>query len=216
MTINYCDELRASLIPVADMSSTKGKKGSAAVLVPLMLVNDEWRVVLTLRSSQLRHHSGEVAFPGGMWEEGDNYPVGTALRESEEEIALPAKQVDVLGGLTEMPTRRLQQVRPIVGNISSKISFVANKAEIDAIFTVPLAFFKDDVRIRTDIFRRDAIASHSPNEADPAITVSQWVPAYEYQGYEIWGFTAAVIVKLMNQCFSAKIARKNSAPEKIW
>jgi len=216
LIINDDDKLQSLLISRENLSLTTGKKGVAAVLVPLISINDEPHVVLTLRSKQLRHHGGEVAFPGGMWEEGDDYPIGTALRESEEEIGLPAERVKIMGGLNEMPTRRLQQVRPVVGIVDSHTSFVANESEIEAIFTVPLLFFKEDVRVRTDIFSQNIVPTDAFSNDTSITQQSHWVPVYDYQGYKVWGFTAAVIIQLMNRCFSANITRSNSAPEKIW
>lgn len=206
MTIKELHSLESSLIPIADLLVNEPCKGLAAVLVPLQKVKGQWHLLLTLRSSQLRHHAGEVAFPGGMWEEGDTYPVATALRESEEEIALPKESVVLLGGLEEIPTRQNTRVRPVVAGIEENVPLTANIDEIAAIFTVPIRFFLEDQRLRTDIFTRQ-------HGARP---VQHWVPAYQYGEYEIWGFTAAVIMRLMNRCFEADIRREHSAPEKIW
>ncbi len=189
-----------------DVNPEQSFSGQAAVLVPLMQKGQEWHVLLTRRADTLRHHSGEVAFPGGMWEPGDQFPHMTALRESEEEIGLPRDQVKVLGCLQEMPTRRQTRVMPVVGIMPSEITLQQNVEEIADIFTVPIAFFQNDQRYRTDIFQRqqgDCIKRH-------------WVPAYQYDEYLIWGFTAAVLVQLLSRCFDTPLQRENSAPEKIW
>lgn len=179
---------------------------SASVLVPLLQQGKDWHVLLTLRAENMRHHGGEVAFPGGVWEEYDDNLIATALRECEEEIAISAKNITVLGGLHTTATRRLTQVRPIVAHIHSTDGMAANPHEIAEIFTVPLDFFLADQRIRTDIFTR---------RYDNKV-LTHWVPAYDYKGYEIWGFTASVIVQLMNRVFSANIRRDNIAEEKTW
>ena len=134
------------------------------------------------------------------------FPVIIASRESEEEIALSRDAVTVLGGLEEIPTRKETRVRPVVGWVEENTPLEANTDEIAAIFTVPLAFFRDDQRLRTDIF-----TCHKGG-----IPVQHWVPAYQYGDYEIWGFTAAVLVRLMNRCFDTDIQRQHRAPEKIW
>jgi 8-oxo-dGTP pyrophosphatase MutT (NUDIX family) len=206
LTIECYQILQSQLISLCDIRLPNEPKGFAAVLVPLYFANNEWHVVLTLRASHLRHHSGEVAFPGGMWEEGDASPMITALRESHEEIALPHDEVELIGGLNALNTRRLAGIRPIVGVIPDTSSLKANKDETESIFTVPLSFFLEDQRLRTDIFMQQS------QEQDP----EYWVPAYQYKEYEIWGFTASVIVQLLNRCFSANIQRSNNAPEKIW
>lgn len=206
MTINDLNHLKSSLIPVEQLAADGSPAGLASVLVPLLPVDNEWHILLTQRSSQLRHHAGEVAFPGGMWEEGDEFPVTTALRESEEEIALPRTAVSLLGGLEEIETGRQTRVFPVVGQINESTDLTPNAGEIAAIFTVPLSFFLDDQRLRTDVFSRE----------QRGISVEHWVPAYQYEGYEIWGFTAAVIVRLMNRGFDAGIGREHHAREKIW
>lgn len=207
MTIDDYDTLQSQLIPIDNLRLPTQPKGYAAVLVPLYLEEGEWHVVLTLRAYHLRHHSGEVAFPGGMWEEGDTTPVITALRESEEEIALPVDQVCVLGGLKELHTRRLARVRPIVGIIPNSLALKANKSETETIFSVPLRFFLKDERVRTDVFPSFRDTTEKPNH---------WIPAYQFGDYEIWGFTASVIVQLLNRCFGANISREHSVEEKIW
>lgn len=197
------------LISVKDLVDQKDQnpfeEGRAAVLVPLFIHKDQWHIVLTLRASNLRQHPGEVAFPGGMWEPGDTFPVDTALRESNEEIALPVDAVEILGGLAEAYTKRLTPVRPVVGVISHNVPLVANPDEIESIFTVPIDFFAKDQRTRTDIFG----IMKPQNEP-------YWSPAYDYEGYEIWGFTSRVIVELMTQCFSMPLEREHEAPEKHW
>ncbi len=208
------DSLRQNLISnhieLENETTVKSGDGLASVLVPLQCANGRWQIVLTRRAMTLRHHAGEVAFPGGMWELGDQFPVDTALRESQEEIALERQYVQVLGLLTPLQTRRKTEVTPVVGLIDHPLELSPNDGEIESIFTVPLDFFLNDQRLRTDIFSRQ----------DNGNTHSHWVPAYEYhyqgENYEIWGFTAAVIVQLLNRGFSAGIGRDNSAVEKVW
>jgi hypothetical protein len=114
---------------------------------------------------------------------------------------------NILGGLNSAPSRRSTLVRPVVGVVKSMAGLMANPREIADIFTVPVDFFNRDQRIRTDIFSRRAELDKSD---------SFWVPAYQYQQYEIWGFTAAVIVELVNRGFGASLTRENPASEKIW
>jgi 8-oxo-dGTP pyrophosphatase MutT (NUDIX family) len=206
LTINNPYPLQSQLIPSSDLVFPEEPHNYAAVLVPLVYIKQEWHLLLTLRAAHLTYHSGEVAFPGGMWESKDQTPVHTALRESEEEIALTPSDVVVLGGLHEQRTRRLTRVRPIVGVFPTSLPLMANKAEIAEIFTVPINFFIQDQRLRTDIFMREHTGEFSKH----------WVPAYQFDKYEIWGFTAAVIVQLLNRCFDTILVRDNNAPEKIW
>jgi len=192
----------SGLIKVGDSAKSEQHEGEAAVLVPIVEYDGEKSLLLTKRAIHMRHHGGEVAFPGGMWELGDCFPVSTALREADEEVALRSNQVDVLGLLPRMPTRNGTQVTPVVGVINTELSLVASPDEIESIFFVPLSAFNPNNRIRTDIF---------VNRKKPL-----WAPAYRYQGHEIWGFTAVVIKLLLESCFNTHFERQHSAPEKVW
>ena len=77
-----------------------------------------------------------------------------------------------------------------------------DREEVESLFWVPLDFFLQDNRLRTDIFSR--------------LGSSAWVPAYDFEGKEIWGFTAAIIKIFLRQCLSAELEREHSAPEKHW
>ncbi len=198
MTTPSIDHIEECLIPAINHGDNGTLSGQAALLVPLMFENDQWHLLLTRRADSLRSHSGEVAFPGGMWEESDHFPVVTALREAYEEVGLSQDAVNVLGLLEAQQTRRETKVRPVVACIPSTAPLLANEAEIASIFKVPLAFVSEDQRLRTDIFRH------------------HWVPAYDYQGYEIWGFTSAVIIRMMTRCFGVHFSRQHNAPEKVW
>ena len=176
--------------------------GYAAVLVPLLIQDGEFSLILTQRSQTLRHHRGEVAFPGGMWEPNDQFPIATALRETQEEIALGRDDIDIKGILPTLSTGRGTPVSPVVAIVSPSQALEANPDEIDEIFVMPLKVLWQDKRLRTDIFQRPG-ALH-------------WAPAYRYQGHEIWGFTAEVIKLLLAACFNFQLSRRHSAPEKRW
>lgn len=195
--------IKSGLISSPDNNGQLSQRhGEAAVLVPIINYRDEWRLLLTKRAVHMRQHGGEVAFPGGMWECGDHFPVTTALREAQEEVAMPADKVTVLGLLPTMPTRNNTQVTPVVGLIEAELLLEANPDEIDSIFCPPIEVFNPDLRIRTDVF----IHRKRP----------LWAPAYNYNGYEIWGFTAGVIKILLERCFNTHFKREHAAPEKVW
>lgn len=194
------ESIRSSLISLKDHKESIKPTGQAAVLVPIIYRDGDLCLLLTKRAINMRHHGGEIAFPGGMWERGEEFPVKTALREAEEEIALLPQQVDVLGLLPGSTTRQGMQVTPVVGLVNEELSLKANPAEIHSIFYVPLVEFLPDKRVRTDVF-------------DSSL---RWAPAYTYDGHEIWGFTAVVIKMLLNRCFDVPFERKHSAPEKLW
>lgn len=154
----------------------------AAVMV---LITDELspQLIFTLRAKHLTYHAGEVCFPGGMWEPDDATLLASALRETEEEIGLSPSVVDVLGALPVRLTRSGTLVAPFVARIPHDCLFIPNLQELDAVFSVPLAQFTTDLQIRVDNFKREG--------------VSYCIPAYRFQDYEIWGFTAAVTVDFL-------------------
>lgn len=111
----------------------------AAVLIPVLLTQGGARVMLTKRSSQLKHHPGQIAFPGGKTDEGDAGPEATALREAWEETGLAPGAVEVLGRLPDHETVTGFQVTPILGLIAAPFTPRPEAGEVAEVFTVPLA-----------------------------------------------------------------------------
>ena len=140
-------------------------------------------LIFTLRTKHLSHHAGEVCFPGGMWEPQDHSLLASALRETHEEIGVPHSMIDILGALPARPTKSGTLVRPFVGRIRAGARFTLNHHELETLFTVPIEAFRHGLQVRTDIFEREGRQYR--------------MPAYNYQGYEIWGFTAAVTAELL-------------------
>ncbi|WHI46032.1 NUDIX hydrolase [Microbulbifer sp. JMSA004] len=171
--------------------------GHAAVLIALTDEPDP-QVILTKRSANLSTHSGEVSLPGGRWDATDPSLQFTALREAEEEVSLPMDDVRILGPLWPRTTRWQVHVTPWLGIISPEIHLSPNPGELDAVFRVPLSFFLADPRIRTDRIIID-------NQAI-------YLPAYRYEGYEIWGFTAGVITEFLVKILGASIGRRDDVP----
>lgn len=172
-------------------------QGHAAVLLALTDELDP-HIVLTLRSQGLSTHSGEVSLPGGRWDPGDSSLEFTALREAHEEIDLPTTAVQVMGPLWLRTTRWEVPVTPWLGVIRADVNLTPNRGELDAIFRVPLSFFLSDPRIRTD---RIIIDQHPI-----------YLPAYKYNGYEIWGFTAGVITEFLVKVLKAPIGQRDDVP----
>ncbi len=119
-------------IPKAPKASTE-----AAVLVAFYSAPDGPRLVLTKRSSTLKAHPGQVAFPGGKRDLGDKTLQATALREAHEEIGLPPSQVDILGQLPNHTTVTGFDVTPIVGWVTGAWTPSLNPAEVSELFSVP-------------------------------------------------------------------------------
>lgn len=165
--------------------------GEAAILLALTKDVDDPRIILTKRAEHLNSHRGEVAFPGGKWEEGDTDLLMTALRETEEEIGLPVSEVEVIASLPVNYTRYNMRVRSYVGLIPGGLSLVANPEELDAVFDVPVKYFLDQANLTVDRF------------TSPSYSLD--MPCYIYEGYRIWGFSLVVLTDFLNLSLNAGI-----------
>lgn len=178
------------------------RQNQAAVLIAVTDHPSEPEIVLTRRAQHLNSHGGQVAFPGGKWDDTDNNLLYTALRESQEEIGLNPDCVDVKASLPPAMTRFGIKVTPYIGIVPQDALLTPNYDELDAIFKVPVSFFLDhNSRSRTDVFKGE---QHF------------WAPVWFYQGFEIWGFTAGILAEFFNRTLEADIQEKNPAPVKIY
>jgi 8-oxo-dGTP pyrophosphatase MutT (NUDIX family) len=154
----------------------------AAVLVPLIDRPDELTVLLTQRTSHLAHHAGQVSFPGGHIEPQDGGPVETALRETEEEVGLDRRRVNVIGYLDTYITRTGFAVTPVVGVATPPFDLEPDPHEVAEIFEVPLSF----------LLNRE---NHQRCTAEfEGVTRYFW--AIPYGRHFIWGATAGMLVDL--------------------
>ncbi len=160
----------------------------AGVLVPIWDRGEGAEVILTMRSSRLKHHPGQIAFPGGKVDAGDDGPVGAALREAEEEIGLPRSRVEVIGTLPTHETVTSFVVTPVVSLIRGNFTPVPEAGEVQEVFSVPLRHVTDPARF--SIERR-----RWRGEWRSYYTVP-WGPHY------IWGATARILRGLAER-FSA-------------
>jgi 8-oxo-dGTP pyrophosphatase MutT (NUDIX family) len=115
----------------------------AGVLVPISLVGSKPRLILTKRSSALKHHPGQIAFPGGKVDEGDRDVTHAALREAWEEIGLPQDLPEVIGHLPTHETVTSFQVTPVVAVLRSEFEIRPEAGEVDEVFSVPLSHVLD-------------------------------------------------------------------------
>ena len=123
-----------------DVVLPEGRKlRPAGVLVPVIAGPQGAEVLLTKRSSRLKHHPGQIAFPGGKQDEGDADVIAAALREAEEEVGLPRGHVEVLGTLPTHETVTGFLVTPVIGWIDRDFDVQPEPGEVAEVFRVPLA-----------------------------------------------------------------------------
>ena len=151
----------------------------ASVLIPVQMVAGHAQLILTKRSARLKHHPGQIAFPGGKQDKGDANPAAAALREAHEEIGLPPGLVQVLGELPTHETVTGYVMTPVLGFVRDSFDDKPEAGEVDDIFRVPL--------------------DHVINPANFRIEARRWQGRRRYYyaipfgPYYIWGATARIL-----------------------
>lgn len=153
----------------------------AAVMMTLF-GEDELEMLFTVRASHLRHHGGQISFPGGGREPADSDLLATALRECEEEIALPASHITPVGQLSPYKTISGFEVTPFIGWTAQLPALSADPSEVESIFSVPLAHLIDPANQHVHWVNRHG--------RDFPIYFIPWTDKL------IWGATAAFIRNL--------------------
>ena len=125
----------------------------AAVLVGVIDLPGAPAVLLTKRSARLKHHPGQIAFPGGKVDPGDADAVAAALREAREEVGLDPARTEVLGTLPPHETVTGYSVTPVLARIAPPFDPVAEEGEVAEVFCVPLAHVADPARFRIEARR---------------------------------------------------------------
>ncbi len=153
----------------------------AAVLVAVVDRPDP-TVILTLRPETMRKHPGQVSFPGGRIDPGDDGPVAAALREAEEEIGLPRDRVEVIGIADRYRTVTGFEVTPVLGIVPPGLELSPHPGEVAAVFEAPLGHIFDPAhqQVRHAFWRGRERTYYE----------------IEWQDRKIWGATAAMIVNL--------------------
>ncbi len=152
----------------------------AGVLIPVIERVAALSVLLTQRSAELKHHAGQVSFPGGRMEAHDADVRATALRETHEEVGIEPAHVSVIGYLRSMPTITGYAVTPVVGLVSEAARLVIDRTEVEYVFEVPLDFLLDnrnDRRVEREFDGRKIMMTE-----------------FHYDGERIWGATAYMLL----------------------
>jgi 8-oxo-dGTP pyrophosphatase MutT (NUDIX family) len=159
-----------------------GKVTRAAVLIPLLLKNDGLSVLLTQRADHLHDHAGQISFPGGRMDPEDLDPHDTALRESEEEIGLDRKGVEIIGHLPQYLTVSGYSVTPVVGLVKPQAEYVLDAFEVADVFEVPLHFLMNPANHQVRVWESDQ--------------GSRRFYSMPYENRFIWGATAGMLRNL--------------------
>jgi 8-oxo-dGTP pyrophosphatase MutT (NUDIX family) len=170
------EQLRLNPVPPPDARV-------AGVLLAIWYDDHEWKTLLIQRTQNPRdQHSGQVSFPGGKHEESDEDISRTAVREAHEEVGIHPENIDIIGKLTELyiPVSNFV-VHPFVGILQEKPVIVPQPGEVEAVYTPPIAHFRDEnnktlreLRVGTGAIMKD-------------------VPCYLLENRAVWGATAMIL-----------------------
>ncbi|MDR6816581.1 8-oxo-dGTP pyrophosphatase MutT (NUDIX family) [Neorhizobium sp. 2083] len=164
------------------------KLKDAAVLVPVVDDGDEAKVILTQRTSTMRKHSGQIAFPGGGIDPEDRSPEQAALREAEEEIGLDRSFVETLSRLPTYYAATGFRITPVLSVVRRGFEIRPNPAEVDEVFEVPLSFLMNEANHQRGSREWDGKERHF------------YVMPYEERN--IWGITAGILRTLYERLYA--------------
>ena len=174
------------LLSPADAEAMAGHGTAAAVLVAVYGWPEDPGLLFTERRADLRRHAGEISFPGGRPDEGDVDLAATALREAQEEIALPPDAVELGGALPPTSTFVTgYRIHPFVGLIPdlAELDLVPNPGEVETVLSFSLELLREGYAMRRLI--RRGVPIHTPT--------------YEVEGHLIWGATARIVGDLLER-----------------
>ncbi len=176
------DLIQNCLAALNPRTLTDGFVREAAVLMPIFEWENEYHFLLTRRTEEVQTHKGQISFPGGMRESGEDL-FTTALRETYEEVGIEEHRIEPLGRFHDYISITYFRVTPFAGFIDGPFQTVPQVHEVAEILQVPFRVFLDPARLRTE--RRIVMDKE------------ETVYFYSYGTHEIWGLTARIIHDFM-------------------
>ncbi|KAJ9066128.1 hypothetical protein DSO57_1012528 [Entomophthora muscae] len=199
--------LEKKLISFSESSNSSwkfvGLKSNAAVLIPLCLVNGVPSILFTVRAAKMKHHPGEISFPGGRQDKLDSSTLETALRETKEEIGISPEEFDIVGRLPSLPDRKFtMKVHPFVGLLKRNLDLdestgnvkglVLSVDEVEACFTIPICQMINPIGIsRWDSFR------------NTSVKIPRFITPSHIKD-DVWGLTAYTLHQFLKTWFPEK------------
>lgn len=180
--------------PTANFSSEAMTADAAVVIV--VTGTDFSQVLFTVRAHDMRHHAGQVAFPGGRYQAGETFPVQTALREAQEEVGLSPEGVEVLGMMAPIDTLTGFRVTPVVAWSPSVLELVPCDREVAEVFTLPLTHLLDP----------NSYCSHRLSYRAKGVRQAHTVWSVRSHQWPIWGATALILARLAGLTESEQLA----------
>jgi 8-oxo-dGTP pyrophosphatase MutT (NUDIX family) len=167
-------------VPVVD-----SPESTAAVLILLVQEQQEWKIVYTRRTNNVKTHQGEVSFPGGSFESEDESIVQTALRETFEEIGVKEDCIKILGRMEAIRTISNFMVHPVVGILTCIPEFKINPDEVERVFMIPLHWLENP----ENYFEQDHLVENR--------FVRKVIHYRNFEGEHLWGLTARITQQLL-------------------
>ncbi len=178
-TVDYHHE---ALKRVSHLKNIKLRK--ASVLIGFVERDSGLNVLFTRRAKHLRHHPGQISFPGGKFESSDYDLCETALRETFEEVGIPREKISIFGHMPELITISKFTVTPFLAFISPDYTLHIDANEVDEVFEVPASIVMSKDQLHSARFRIK--------------NLSHRVFGLSYKRHFIWGMTAQIIQALQN------------------